>query len=63
MQGLREQRARRLGLCACGHIEWSLIVGEVAGIAGIAIGAVLFLVRPLIDKLGILPPAQRGPMV
>jgi hypothetical protein len=35
-------------------------LGEIAGIGGLAIGAVLLLVRPLIDKLGILPPAQRG---
>jgi hypothetical protein len=38
-------------------------LGEVAGIGGLAIGVVLLLVRPLIDKLGILPPAQRGPLV
>jgi hypothetical protein len=38
-------------------------LGEVAGIGGLAIGAVVLLVRPLIDKLGILPPAQRGPLV
>ena len=37
-------------------------LGEVAGIGGLAIGAVLLLVRPLIDKLGILPAAQRGPL-
>ena len=38
-------------------------LGEIAGIGGLAIGVVLLLVRPLIDKLGILPPAQRGPLV
>ena len=38
-------------------------LGEVAGIGGLAIGVVLLLGRPLIDKLGILPPAQRGPVV
>jgi hypothetical protein len=38
-------------------------LGEIAGIGGLAIGVVLLLVRPLIDKLGILPPAQREPLV
>jgi hypothetical protein len=38
-------------------------LGEIAGIGGLAIGAVLLLVRPLIDKLGIVPAAQRGPLV
>jgi hypothetical protein len=38
-------------------------LGEVAGIGGLAIGVVLLLVRPLIDKLGIVPAAQRGPLV
>ena len=38
-------------------------LGEIAGIGGLAIGVVLLLVRPLIDKLGIVPAAQRGPLV
>jgi hypothetical protein len=35
-------------------------LGEVAGIGGLAIGALLLLVRPLIARLGILPVAQRA---
>ena len=35
-------------------------LGEVAGIGGLAIGVVLLLVRPLIDKLGILPARPSG---
>jgi hypothetical protein len=35
-------------------------LGKIAGIGGIAIGAALLLIRPLIDRAGLIPSAQRG---
>jgi hypothetical protein len=36
-------------------------LGKVAGIGGIAVGAIVLLVRPLIDQANLLPEAARGP--
>jgi len=38
-------------------------LGKVAGLGGIAIGVVLLLVRPIIDKSKSLPLAQRAPLL
>src|SRR5690349_14532907 len=38
-------------------------LGRIAGLAGIAIGLVVLLVRPIIDQTPALPLGQRGPMV
>jgi hypothetical protein len=36
-------------------------LGKVAGIGGIAVGAVVLLVRPLIEQMSTLPKRQRAP--
>ena len=36
-------------------------LGKVAGVAGIAIGMIVLLVRPIIDGATTLPRAERGP--
>ena len=38
-------------------------LGKVAGLGGIAIGLVMLLVRPLIDRTSSVPPAQRAPLL
>jgi hypothetical protein len=38
-------------------------LGGIAGLAGIAMGLVALLVRPIIDHTPVLPLAQRGPML
>lgn len=38
-------------------------LGKVAGLGGIAVGVVLLLVRPIIDKSKSLPLAQRAPLL
>lgn len=38
-------------------------LGKVAGLGGIAIGAVVLLVRPLIDRTSSIPAAQRAPLL
>jgi hypothetical protein len=38
-------------------------LGAIAGLAGIAIGLVALLVRPIIDHTPVLPLVQRGPML
>jgi hypothetical protein len=38
-------------------------LGGIAGLAGIAIGLVGLLVRPIVDQTPILPLAQRAPML
>jgi len=38
-------------------------LGKIAGLAGIAIGLVALLVRPIVDQISALPNAQRGPTV
>lgn len=37
-------------------------LGKIAGLAGVAIGMIVLLVRPIIDRASSLPEAQRGPM-
>ena len=38
-------------------------VGKVAGVAGVAIGMIVLLVRPAIDRASSLPRVERGPML
>jgi hypothetical protein len=38
-------------------------LGKVAGVAGVAIGMIVLLVRPVIDRTSSLPRAERGPML
>lgn len=38
-------------------------LGSIAGLAGIAIGLIALLVRPIIDHTPVLPLAQRGPIL
>jgi hypothetical protein len=38
-------------------------LGKVAGVAGVAIGMVALLVRPIIDSASALPRAERAPML
>ncbi|HET7879637.1 MAG TPA: hypothetical protein VFL55_02055 [Acetobacteraceae bacterium] len=38
-------------------------LGKVAGVGGIAIGAVVLLVRPLIDRVSSVPLAHRAPLL
>jgi len=37
-------------------------VGKVAGVAGVAIGMIVLLVRPIVDRSSSLPRAERGPL-
>ena len=37
-------------------------LGKIAGLAGLAIGMIVLLVRPIIDRASSLPDAQRGPI-
>ena len=36
-------------------------LGEIAGLGGIALGVVVLLVRPMIDRVSAVPVAERGP--
>lgn len=38
-------------------------LGKVAGLGGIAIGLVVLLVRPIIDRVSSVPAAERAPML
>jgi hypothetical protein len=38
-------------------------LGKVAGVAGVAIGMIVLLVRPIIDHTSSLPRAERAPML
>jgi len=38
-------------------------LGKVAGVAGVAIGMIVLLARPIIDRTSSLPRAERGPML
>lgn len=38
-------------------------LGKVAGVGGIALGVVVLLVRPIIDRVSSVPAAQRAPML
>jgi hypothetical protein len=38
-------------------------LGKIAGLGGIAIGMVVLLVRPIIEKSASLPVAQRAPLL
>jgi hypothetical protein len=38
-------------------------LGKVAGLGGVAIGVVVLLVRPLIDRASSVPSAQRAPLL
>ena len=38
-------------------------LGKVAGLGGIAIGVVVLLVRPIIDRVSSVPAAQRAPLL
>jgi hypothetical protein len=38
-------------------------LGKVAGLGGIALGMVVLLVRPVIDRTSGVPAAQRGPLL
>jgi len=38
-------------------------LGKVAGLGGIAIGVVVILIRPLIDRTSSVPIAQRAPLL
>ena len=38
-------------------------LGKVAGLGGIAIGVVVVLIRPLIDRTSSVPVAQRAPLL
>jgi uncharacterized membrane protein YvlD (DUF360 family) len=38
-------------------------LGSIAGVAGIAMGLIALLVRPIVDHVSVLPKAQRGPML
>ena len=36
-------------------------LGEIAGLGGIALGVVVLLIRPMIDRVSSVPAAERGP--
>ena len=36
-------------------------LGKIAGLGGIALGVVVLLVRPMIDRVSSVPAAERGP--
>lgn len=36
-------------------------LGKIAGLGGIALGVVVLLVRPMIDRVSAVPVAERGP--
>jgi hypothetical protein len=38
-------------------------LGKVAGLGGIAVGVVVLLVRPIIDRASSVPAAQRAPLL
>jgi hypothetical protein len=38
-------------------------LGKIAGLGGIAIGMVVLLIRPIIDRISSVPEAQRAPML
>jgi hypothetical protein len=38
-------------------------LGKVAGVAGVAIGMIVLLARPIIERTSSLPRAERGPML
>jgi hypothetical protein len=38
-------------------------LGKVAGLGGIAVGVVVLLVRPIIDRVSAVPSAERAPML
>jgi hypothetical protein len=38
-------------------------LGKIAGLAGIAVGMVVLLIRPIIAKAGPLPLRERAPML
>jgi hypothetical protein len=38
-------------------------LGKVAGLGGIAVGLVVLLVRPIIDRVSSVPAAERAPML
>jgi hypothetical protein len=38
-------------------------LGKIAGLGGIAIGVVVLLIRPIIDRVSSVPPADRAPML
>jgi hypothetical protein len=38
-------------------------LGKVAGVAGVAIGMIVLLVRPIIERAMPLPRSERGPML
>jgi hypothetical protein len=38
-------------------------LGKIAGLGGIALGVVVLLVRPMIDRVATVPSAQRAPML
>jgi hypothetical protein len=38
-------------------------LGKIAGLGGIALGVVVLLVRPIIDRTSGVPAAQRGPLL
>jgi hypothetical protein len=38
-------------------------LGKVAGLGGLAIGVVVLLVRPLVDRAASVPAAQRAPLL
>jgi hypothetical protein len=38
-------------------------LGKVAGLGGIAVGVVVLLIRPIIDRASAVPPAERAPML
>ena len=38
-------------------------LGKVAGVAGIAIGMIVLIARPIIDRTSTLPRAERAPML
>jgi len=38
-------------------------LGKVAGLGGIALGVVVLLVRPMLDRISSVPPAQRAPIL
>jgi hypothetical protein len=38
-------------------------LGKIAGLGGIALGVVVLLVRPIIDRVSSVPAAQRAPLL
>jgi|GEM_PF-4043836 len=38
-------------------------LGKIAGLGGIAIGSVVLIVRPIVDRTSLLPRDQRGPLL